>query len=555
MTEALASRKIAVLVSGQVRSDDDDMRRIADACKHVNADVFLCLWRKRGTKGFGGGQGLLQLSRIFGNRVAIAMPRNWIGANMRKVFPKSDHILPDLGEIDQQRYAGIFPDARIDLVEDKDELTIPYMDSNSLRMLYMINRCNRLKKQAEAEMGGTYDVVIRHRPDIVLNYTKAIRRFAQNGKTIFPKSDDNKPQQLHDIYWVGNSEDDDRLTALYHRAKSTREKGWGGIHHELRDLVIEQNIDFEKFACTTSGINEASYKDRDKLTETAQNFLAALQNRQLDVAQAGGDDFCAAFDPVFKAILTDNFPDASEIRLRFGDIKTRSDRPKLSLFKLQSLGWMVCMDPRNTVAERFSLLMLNLSIDHLTRNENAAEWVAGSLQNIFPQSSMVSAVAEQVLSRGPAEAPTGFVTDYADAICNFAAISPEELAQARTKVMRDMLAGNENWRWMSAGFKDENSPRLAIRLAETMLESGVYARVIVSQAVLATKSIDQENMALPLLETAAKTANNAIAYGDLGRYLFEKSDTKSARQALEKACSFEDSPPWINALLTKLKDQ
>ncbi len=555
MTESYPSGKIAVLVSGQVRSDDDDMRRIADACKQVNADVFLCLWRKRGTKGFGGGQGLLQLSRIFGNRVAIAMPRNWIGANMRKVFPKSDHILPDLGEIEHQRYASIFPDAQIDLVEEKPELTIPYMDSNSLRMLYMINRCNGLKKQAEAEMGGAYDVVIRHRPDIVLNYKRAISRFSQVGKMIFPKSDDNKPQQLHDIYWVGNSEDDDRLTALYQRAESTREKGWGGIHHELRDLVINQNINFEKFACTTSGINEASYKDRDKLAETAENFLVAVQNRQLDIVQAGGDGFCAAFDPVFKAVLTDTFPDASEIRQRFADINALTDRPKLSLFRLQSLGWMASMDPRNTIEERFALLVLTLCIDHLTRNENAAEWVAGNLQNVFPQTGVVSAVTEQVLLRGPLKAPTGFVSDYADTICKFATTSPEELTQLRRKVLGNMLLANENWRWLSTGLKEENSPRLAIWLAESMLENGAYARVVVSHAVQAAKRIQQENKALQLLETAAATAQNAMAFGDLGRHQFEQGDTANAKEALEKALSFEGAPPWIAPLLANLKDQ
>ena len=555
MAEAYPSGKVAVLVSGQVRSDDDDMRRIADACKQVNADVFLCLWRKRGTKGFGGGQGLLQLSRIFGNRVAVAMPRNWIGANMRKVFPKSDHILPDLGEINHDRYAGIFPDAQIDLVEDKDDLTIPYMDSNSLRMLYMINRCNGLKKQAEGKLGGVYDVVIRHRPDIVLNYRRAISRISQTQKTIFPKSDDNKPQQLHDIYWVANSENDDRLTALYHRAERTREKGWGGIHHELRDLVVDQKIDFEKFPCTSSGINEASYKDRDKLAETAQNFQVAVQNRALDVVQAGGDEFCAAFDPVFKAILTGEFPDASEVRRRFVEINTLTDRPKISLFRLQSLGWMASMDGRNTIEERFSLLVLNLCIDLQTRNENAAEWVAGRLQSIFSQADVVSDVTAQVLSRGPYKAPTGFVSDYADTICKFASITTDDLAGLRKKVIDEMLKGNENWRWMSAGLKDDNSPRLAILLADTMLEKGIYARVVVSHAVLASRKIGQENVVLPLLQKAATTAANAIAYGDLGRHLQEQGDRVAACQAYEKAIGFEGSPPWISPLLAKLKDQ
>ncbi len=554
MTEALPSHKIAVLISGQVRSDDDDIRRIAEACKQVNADVFLCLWRKRGTKGFGGGQGLLQLSRIFGDRVSIAMPRNWIGANMRKVFPKSDHIFPDLGEINPRRFSGIFPQAYIEIIEDNDTLTIPYMDSNSLRMLYMIDRCNALKKTAEADQGHEYSVVIRHRPDIVVNYAQAIERFRHNKKAIFPKSDDSKPQQLHDIYWVAGSKVDNQLTALYQRANQTRAEGWKGIHHELRTWVDDHHIDFEKFACTTSGINEASYKDRDKLAETAQNFLAALQNRQLNVEQAGGDDFCAAFEPVFNALLSGSFLDADEVRRRFVKISALRGRPKMSLFLLQSLGWIVSMDPRNTIEERFSLLVLNLCIDHLTRNENAAQWVAGNMQNIFTKAGMVSAVADLLLAKDRRSAPTGFVLDYADAICKFATIQADVLESLTNKVKAEIISANGNWRWLSAGLKHENSPQLAIRLAQEMLESGNYARIIVNHAVLAAKNIGNADLVLSLLTRAATTADSASAYGDLGRFLQQQGDINNSRQAFEKAQSFDNPPLWIHQSLAKLKE-
>ncbi len=113
------------------------------------------------------------------------------------------------------------------------------MDSNSFRMLYMIDKCNQMKLQAEKSGEFIYDVVARHRPDVRLDYARAARHFKARNKVLLPKSD-TSIGYLHDIYWVCSSADDNLLTSLYNHAESTREKGWHGIHNELYEWTISK---------------------------------------------------------------------------------------------------------------------------------------------------------------------------------------------------------------------------------------------------------------------------------------------------------------------------
>jgi len=553
LEKEIPAQRVAVLVSGQVRSDNSDIEKIAEACQQVNADVFLCVWRKRGAKGLGGGQGLLQLARAFGNRFALAIPRNWIGANMRKVFPVSDHLFPDLGSIQAEQMAEIFPGAHIEIVEDQDDLTIPYMDSNSLRMLYMINKCNEMKREAEARGGFTYDVVARHRPDVKMDYTRAIDRFNADKKTVFPKSDLKNTGQLHDIFWVGSSEEDDTLSRLYFHANATRKEGWKGIHFELRDWTEKHSIDLVMFNCLTAGINDASFKNNDIQLAAAQKLLDAVRDRKLDIEAAGGDIFCETFTPVFEAIMSGQFPQQSTLTDKLVGVLNQNLKPKQSLFLIQGFCWQICFNEQSDLVDRLGAFLAAQIIDGITNNQNAADWSATAFPQLFAEHAPSKKIVELLLSNGPkirtespiSEALFNYISDIGNK-------THDDINALASSMAQDILFKHQNWKWIFSGLENEKEFGTIILLAESQLDAGKYVRGLVSTAIRAGNRVKDDASVLRMLQKSTHLENTAQTHTELGQFLMRSGNLEDAKRAFVKASSFKIHSPSVEIALSKL---
>ena len=556
MTKAQRNQRIAVLVSGQVRSDESDLREIVKSCEEIGADIFLSLWKKRGVKGFGGGQGLTQLARVFGNELALVLPRYWIGSNMRKVFTDTRGIIPDLGELNIEKLATILPGAHIAVLDDREDLSTQYMDSNSLRMLYMIDHCNQMKQAKEADQDFKYDIVVRHRPDIKLNYRRAIEVYSRSGKTVVPRSDDSKPHQLHDIFWVASSAVDDTLSALYGRAKQTQESGWNGIHVELKNWTVENQIDVVKENIVVAGIDAASFSAVDTQRLSATNFVDAVFKRKLDVESAGGELLCATFEPVFSAVVGGTRPVSEQIENILPDIAAQKIRPKIMLNMLQALGWRGVFDTKLTSRNRLQLFLLNLAIDDLTRNSNACEWSAGRIFEHFADSIPNTQLIRWLLDSNLWNRETsGFLQSLCDSLCEVAKVSRSELHDLLAKMQVLAVSHQSNWRWMLFKFTKEEDEELIVQLAEAQLRHRVYARPIVNLALSSKICRINLDRRVAILSAVAELADSAAAYGELAKSLLEIGKVDIARQSLEKASQFTTSPKWVAQTLQNLSKE
>ncbi|MCF6305778.1 MAG: hypothetical protein L3J33_10445 [Rhodobacteraceae bacterium] len=555
MPESGPFGRVAVLISGQVRSDDEDIKKIAIACEQVNADVFISVWRKRGMKGFGGGQGLLQLARIFGSRTAIVMPRNWIGANMRKVFPQSEHILPDFGDIQKQQLLEIFPNAQIEVTEEQPDLTIPYMDSNSLRMLFMIHSCNVLKRESETRGNFRYDIVARHRPDVKMNYNRAFGFFSKHKKLVLPNSDVKNTGQLHDVFWVGSSEDDDTLSKLYFRAEETREQGWGGIHVELCNWVDGNKIPYDMFNCLSAGINDASYNNNDTQLTTSKNLLAAIQNRQLDIEAASGDIFCTTFAEVFDGVLTGKFATPAGIAEKIDHVSELKIRPKFKLFLFQAFCWLTCFDKTKNLNDRLAAFLAALWIDQITRNDNALNWSATAFGQVFGQEVTKQQILDILLGDLPALfVRSEFAQKILQSIHRFSETPDQQKEQQLALIANNIVFKHQNWKWFATGLEAEGAYRAIVNMCELQLSSGEYTRGLINYGIKACSFTGDQNALEKLLLGAAKADQSAQTFSGLGQFYFRAGNNPAAKQAFLKAAAFGGHGNQIDDMLLKLKD-
>ena len=122
----------AVCISGQIRNDDTALRKNMENLSKIDADVFISVWKNRGTKTFDGANGPGHIARIFGHEIALALPPNWFG-RMRDVFPRSSSIFPSLGVVSPVTLLTYFPNAIIDIESEKIDFSyVQKTDKNSV---------------------------------------------------------------------------------------------------------------------------------------------------------------------------------------------------------------------------------------------------------------------------------------------------------------------------------------------------------------------------------------------------------------------------------------
>jgi len=275
------SSRIAVCISGQIRTSNEKLREISKKADQVGADVFISVWKQRAGKTIESGPRHISILRLFGGVVAMFFPKNWM-YQFETMFRDWKNILPDKRPVTKAELLEIFPGAIVEVENDRPELDLPE-EKNSLRMLYKISRCNLLKKNQEKLKGYKYDRVIRVRPDMLVDFNVLTKpELEEQDLLVLPR----RGNSLHDKYWSGSSETDNTMADLYEYSLKHRVSSWKGIHQELTDYVAKKGFNLIWAQATISDFVAFGDYEPDEKCGIASRFIEILRDEN-QVDQSG----------------------------------------------------------------------------------------------------------------------------------------------------------------------------------------------------------------------------------------------------------------------------
>ena len=266
-------QRIAVCISGQIRSSAEKLKEIAEKAREVDADVFISVWKERGGKTIESGPKHISFVRLFGGKFANFFPRNWI-MQFHTEFPNWRDFIPAKSQVTEAELLDIFPDAFVEIEADKPELDLEN-EKNSLRMLYKIHRCNLLKKKYEKDHGFEYDRVIRVRPDMLIDFKSLTEPELEDSELLIFLRRENS---VHDKYWAGSSDTDNIMADMYEYSLDNRISTWAGIHNELTEYIALKDINVVKANSTLTDFTEFGGYSNSERKQITENFLEHLDN-------------------------------------------------------------------------------------------------------------------------------------------------------------------------------------------------------------------------------------------------------------------------------------
>lgn len=237
--------KLCVCVSGQVRGDLFELKRLSNQLKQLEREhdvtVILSFWNKVGRK-IDGAVDFYQLHRLFDSRLAKIIPPAFYGECFWDYFP---FTLKSIVEENRSTVTGlkdIFPNAIIDLEDEVMDLEFDAytVDKNSIKMLYKRWRANQIKRKIEKDK-GKFDVVLVTRPDVGLkgNWSGLLNIFPN---TIYGPGSGGRVRFVNDIFAYGDSCAVDKYCSLFHKSISYGQ--WDGIHEELHEHLLKLNLGY-----------------------------------------------------------------------------------------------------------------------------------------------------------------------------------------------------------------------------------------------------------------------------------------------------------------------
>ncbi len=292
--------RIAICISGQVRSPLSMLHRIAEEAALCHADVFISVWSQVGQKTFEGAVGPKNIRRIMAPEVARQLPEHWLG-RMKVIFPDFARFFPKHPPIAPDVLADIFSGAEIEVEDDGPQFAFAAADSNSLRMLHRIWRANQMKQAAERARGQRYEKVLRLRPDMLFSGVGLANLPIGENQLFVQGHAGNRADYLNDTIWAARSESDDAIAALYQRCKTVNPDEWDGIHRELAAAAKGAGL-VPAVIRIIKPVHERADQAHDAhIKAVGQNLLAAIAKGELAQDQAGGPAFCALVAAVTQA--------------------------------------------------------------------------------------------------------------------------------------------------------------------------------------------------------------------------------------------------------------
>ena len=235
-----------------MRDEEMSLPAVSSMAGELGADVFISTWSSRGAK-TSGVVNRHQAARMFGSIFEQVMPRSLIGGSrLLQIFPDLEELLDDRSPVEAGALLQWFPGAAID-IEDDSVLHLgfsePVEDSNSLRMLYKLWRCNQMKVRRERDNGRRYDVVVRLRPDVVPHLTPEMLEFVsadESGRRYFLPEGRMRADYLNDVAAASGSEAADHYASLFGAAVLSPGRRWRLIHHELSEHLERRGAEIHE---------------------------------------------------------------------------------------------------------------------------------------------------------------------------------------------------------------------------------------------------------------------------------------------------------------------
>lgn len=299
----MTAKSIAICISGQIRTPISELKKLVAEARACNADVFVSVWSEVGRKTFEGAVGPKNIRRIVGRDTAKIVPENWMG-RMKGIFPDFHRFFPENIRVTKAALEAIFDGAYVEVEDDSSEFDFAQNDSNSLRMLHKIWRVNQLKRQSEKLQGKRYDLVMRIRPDMLFDGS-ALASLDLMPESILVQGHANRNgEYINDTIWVTSSENDDKLSALYHKCAAVKDTGWRGIHRELYGVVASARLEPQVLSIIKSGVHGLDTENKSQTEFVGNNLLQAIVNLEMNYALAGGEIFCRMVSSVIRHYLS-----------------------------------------------------------------------------------------------------------------------------------------------------------------------------------------------------------------------------------------------------------
>ncbi|MGU3560230.1 tetratricopeptide repeat protein [Methylobacterium radiotolerans] len=209
---------------------------------HCNLQIILSTWKKWGKKS-GGTLTRAQLPRLIGCDAAQVIPDRWGNESIfEKIGGLRDFIAADDDRTvtEHEIKSVLGTDTIIDIEEELLDLSfgVEY-DPNVLRLTYKIWRANSLKRATERKNRRQFDIVIRTRPDILVNRVEEFL-FSSTGNQIGVLSQDRN--WINDVFYIGESEGLDRVCNFYHSVATCNITKWKGVHTELASFFNDSGL-------------------------------------------------------------------------------------------------------------------------------------------------------------------------------------------------------------------------------------------------------------------------------------------------------------------------
>ncbi len=543
-------KSIAVCISGQVRNDDNALKQTMEALANIDADIFVSVWQKRGCKTFGGASGPDHMARIFGPRISSVIPKNWLG-RMRDVFPDSGAIFPSLGDVSVEGVQKFFPNADVDIEDEITDLSFPYSDSNSLRMLYKIWRCNGLKRSREKRRGKPYDMVIRMRPDIALDFARIAKLKLKPEELVTHAHRNDVPNYIQDIYWIGGSQIDNIMASAFHRAVECMDLGWKGIHLELSEYINKQGIKTCPRSFVTGNIHHFSQFDAAYEKAVKSNFVEAVTQRKMDVKFAGGETYCALAEEALAAACKRDVgqPDPVDHAAYLARITAfaKSNRP-LGMMAYILGASQVVDDDTLSFNTRLNFLKFMLTVQQKFRMEAILDSLMGSIPEAF------AGMEQEFLGFLSGETPPADTSDFQvpnewlnDPI--YLNRSTEGEDDPATKILKTTILSN----WILNGVDIKACAAQVARLSEARFDLEIGSLPDYRHAAEAYRHLENPESERKTLEAADRKWKNSAIKAQLGELAFQQQEYETAQAYFKAASAMPHAPAWVPDRLDKIK--
>ena len=539
--------KIAICISGQIRGDTASLKRVAKRTQDLDADIFISVWAKRGSKTFGGATGPGHMNRVFGNIVGTVLPRNWLG-RMRSIFPNTSEIFPEQGNITKKELLKIFPNAAVDIEEEDIDFSFNFGDSNSLRMLYKIWRCNGLKKKAEKNRGIVYDRVIRMRPDILLDFDTATNVPLSSGMVYTHTHQGPSEEYMQDICLISNSPDDDLMSGAVSHALMSRYSDWDGIHVELFKFSKMMDLSVENTFVIQENIQKFSKPDPKYLEIQNHNFLNVVVSKNMDLDISGGDEFCDLAGYVLNKIIDPQgiHSNITSDQVFFSSaVELSRSRTGLGAGIFSLVSHYLFVDPQQKLEVRIQSLIHSIAMANLTKNEKSCSAVVGAIPEIFEteQTRFGGALLGELAGK---QEPNLAGQVLCDVVTKY---SPDELKSALSLAIPRLLGSNKVLNWMYSGIDHEEDAELVVDIADTLILHGSTAMRNFESAATACENRNNEEKSLEYLLAAVSMSSKRRLKARIGRKLLSTGDEALAKNFLSDAVLLPGCKPWVAKLM------